>query len=208
VHLIFPKVYPITDTHLSGLSHTEQVRRLIKGGATLIQLRDKTASPGDFYRDAEAALKIARHHNVTVIINDRVDIALALRVEGIHLGQTDLPPDAARKLLGPKAFIGLSTHNLEQVHVAIKQPVDYIAFGPIYQTTTKEEPDPATGLTTLRLVRQIVGLPLVAIGGINQTNAPEVLYAGADSVATISSLLQEATSISENLREMLKSAHG
>jgi thiamine-phosphate pyrophosphorylase len=184
------------------------VRRLIEGGATLIQLRDKTTPPGDFYRDAEAALKIARHHNVTIIINDRVDIALALRVEGIHLGQTDLPPDAARKLLGPKAFIGLSTHNLEQVHVAIKQPVDYIAFGPIYQTTTKEEPDPATGLTTLRLVRQIVALPLVAIGGINQTNAPEVLYAGADSVATISSLLQPATSISENLREMLKSAQG
>src|SRR6266849_8754609 len=109
-----PRVYPITDTDLSGLSHAEQVDRLIAGGATLIQLRDKQAAPRDFYRQAEAALQIARKHNARLIINDRVDIALALRADGVHLGQTDMTAEAARRLLGERVIVGISTHNLAQ----------------------------------------------------------------------------------------------
>src|SRR6185436_10363544 len=108
--LMLPRVYPITDRSLSGLSHAEQVARLIDGGATFIQLREKHAPPDDFYADAMAALDHARSRNVKIIINDRVDIALSLKADGVHLGQKDLQPDEARKLVGPDAIIGYSTH--------------------------------------------------------------------------------------------------
>ena len=202
--LILPRVYPITDRRLSGLSHAEQVRRLILGGATLIQLRDKGASPRDFYRQAADALEIARQHNVKIIINDRVDLALALRADGVHLGQTDLPPEAARRLLGATAIIGFSTHDPAQALTATKLPVNYIAFGPIFATSTKENPDPVAGLTALQQARKATGrVALVAIGGINRTNAKAVLSAGADSLAMISDLLTPADSIDENMRKIL-----
>ena len=203
MRLIVPKVYPITDTRLSGLTHAEQVIQLIEGGATLVQLREKHAAPRDFYRETAAALKIARSHTVSLIINDRVDLALASQADGVHLGQTDLSPDAARKLLGPQAIIGFSTHNIEQVRFAIKEPIDYIAFGPIFETSTKERPDATTGLEALRAVRQLTVLPLVAIGGITPANAGSVIEAGADSVATISGLLQEPSSITKIFRQMV-----
>ena len=199
-----PRVYPITDTDLSGLSHGEQVERLIAGGATLIQLRDKRAAPRDFYRQAEAALKISRKHDVQLIINDRVDIALALRADGVHLGQSDLPVEAARHLLGDKSIIGISTHNLAQAELAATLPVDYVAFGPIFETATKEKPDPITGLESLRAVRAIVGsLPLVAIGGFTLANAPEAWQAGADAVSSIAALVSDPSRIAENLSQML-----
>ena len=202
--LDLPKVYPITDTQLSGLSHAEQVARLIEGGASLIQLRDKHAAPGDFYREAAAALQIAHAHNVRLIINDRVDIALALKADGVHLGQTDIPAAAARRLLGKEAIIGFSTHNAEQAKLATTLPVDYLAFGPIFQTLTKENHDPVTGLVALREFGAIKGsMPLVAIGGITLENARETLKAGADSVAVIAELLADPTRIAENLSRML-----
>ncbi len=202
--LILPRVYPITDRRLSGLSHAEQVRRLILGGATLIQLREKGASPRDFYRQAADALEIARQHNVKIIINDRVDLALALRADGVHLGQTDLPPEAARRLLGAAAIIGFSTHDPAQALTATKLPVNYIALGPIFATSTKENPDPVAGLTALQQARKATGrVPLVAIGGLNRTNAKAVLSAGADSLAMISDLLTPADAIEENMRKMM-----
>src|SRR5688572_3815519 len=137
-----PKLYPITDTRLTGLSHAEQVERLAAGGATLIQLRDKTASPRAFYEAALSAMKIARALNVRIIINDRVDVAAAVRADGVHLGQGDLPPDRARAVLSPGAIIGFSTHNLKQALEADSTSADYIAFGPVFQTSTKENPDP------------------------------------------------------------------
>ncbi|HJU56876.1 MAG TPA: thiamine phosphate synthase [Pyrinomonadaceae bacterium] len=188
IHL--PKIYPITDARLSGLSHAEQVRRLGAGGATLVQLREKHLSPREFYREAEEALRVARELGVRLIINDRADIAHALAADGVHLGQDDLPPAAARATLGECAVIGFSTHNEEQAREAIELPVDYLAIGPIFQTSSKENPDPVVGLEGLRRVRRIVGqIPLVAIGGIRPENAREVLRAGADSVAVISLLL-------------------
>jgi thiamine-phosphate pyrophosphorylase len=199
-----PRVYPITDTELSGLSHAEQVGRLIAGGATLIQLRDKHAAPRDFYRQAEAALQIAREHNVRLIINDRVDVALALGADGVHLGQTDMTVDAARRLLGQRVILGISTHNLAQAEMAANMPVDYVAFGPIFKTSTKENPDPIAGLDALRAVRTIAGaLPVVAIGGITLANTEEVWKAGADAVSSIAALVSEPSRIAENMRQML-----
>jgi thiamine-phosphate pyrophosphorylase len=204
VSLDLPKVYPITDTRLSGLSHAQQVARLIEGGASLIQLRDKDAAPQEFYREAAAALQIARDHNARLIINDRVDIALALRADGVHLGQTDLPVEAARRLLGKDAIIGFSTHNLRQAKSATAMPVDYIAFGPVFQTSTKENPGPVAGLSALREVRAVVGsMPLVAIGGITLASVVEVLRAGADALAMIGELLADPMKIEENTAKIL-----
>lgn len=159
----------------------------------------------DFYEAAKAALEIVRRRNVKIIINDRVDIALALEADGVHLGQDDLPPAQARKILGEKAIIGFSTHNLEQVAEAVRMPIDYLAIGPIYATTTKENPDAVVGIEGLKRVREIIGaFPLVAIGGINFENYLEVLEAGADSVAVISSLVAEPNKIAEKMRNFLR----
>ena len=184
------RVYPITDTQISGLSHAEQVSLLADGGATFVQLREKDLAPFDFYNEAKAALSVARKRGVTLIINDRVDIALAVGAAGVHLGQDDLPPEAARKLLGDDAVIGYSTHSVEQAIAAAVLPVDYIALGPIFETGTKANPDPVVGLEGLRAVRKAIGdVSLVAIGGITGANAAAVIDAGADSVAVISALL-------------------
>lgn len=199
-----PKLYPITDARLSGLSHAEQVARLSDGGATLIQLREKHLSPREFYQAAAEALEVARARKVRLIINDRVDIALALGADGVHLGQDDMPPEAARELLGEHAIIGFSTHTVRQAWEAARMPVDYIAIGPIFNTSSKENPDALVGLEELRCARQVVGfVPLVAIGGINSENAREVLTAGADSVAVISSLLKEPAKIERRVRELM-----
>ena len=203
----FPKIYPITDTRVSGLSHAQQVEQLIAGGATLIQLREKYASPRDFYEDAEKALAIARAHNVKIIINDRVDIAFTLGADGVHLGQDDLPPAEARKILGDDAIIGFSTHNLQQALEAAKLPIDYIAFGPVYDTTTKENPDKTVGLDGLKRVREAIGdFPLVAIGGINEGNIVQVLNSGADSTAIISDLFIPRGNIGQRMIDLLQTA--
>lgn len=193
----FPsKLYPITDVEISGLSHAEQVARLIAGGATLIQLRDKHSSPRQFFRDAEEALVVARSHGVQIIINDRVDIALALRADGVHLGQSDLTPDAARKLLGDTALIGFSVHSLEQAKAAARLPIDYLGIGPVFPTSTKHNPDPVIGVEGLRRAREAAGeIPLVAIGGITLDNASRVLDTGVNAIALISALLQNPTEI-------------
>lgn len=197
-----PLVYPITDVEIAGVSHAEQIVLLGDGGATLVQLREKKLPAFDFYHQAKAALALASERGLRVIINDRVDVALALQAPGVHLGQDDLPPDAARKLLGDGVIIGHSTHSVAQASAAAKLPVDYIAIGPIFETGTKVNPDPVIGLDGLRAVRQAIGnLPLVAIGGITEANAPAVIEAGADSVALISALLAGGpTAISNRYR--------
>jgi thiamine-phosphate pyrophosphorylase len=192
------RLYPITDVRISGLSQAEQVARFSAGGATLIQLREKYLSAREFYGDAEAALRVAHSRGARLIINDRVDIALALHADGVHLGQDDLSPSVARQLLGEVALIGLSTHNVEQAHAAANMPVDYIAIGPIFSTATKADPDPVVGLDGLRRVREVIGgLPLVAIGGITAQNASQVISAGADAVAVVSNLLTDPPRIQE-----------
>jgi len=199
-----PKIYPITDTRIAKLSHADQVEKLIEGGAKIIQLREKYASPKDFYEFAKEALKIARQHKVKIIINDRVDIALALKADGVHLGQDDLPPEHARKILGEKAIIGFSTHNLEQAVRGARLPIDYLAIGPVFATRTKENPENVVGIEGVKNVREAVGdFPLVAIGGITLENFREVLQSGADSVAVVSNLLLDADKIIEKMKQFL-----
>ncbi|HSU26587.1 MAG TPA: thiamine phosphate synthase, partial [Pyrinomonadaceae bacterium] len=198
-----PKIYPITDRRLSGLSHAEQVNRLIDGGAKLIQLREKRLSPKQFYREAVEAIEIARIAGAKIIINDRVDIALVTKADGVHLGQDDLPPEQARKLLGREAIIGFSTHSAEQFIHASRLSVDYIAAGPVFATSTKDKPDPTIGLAELRVISEAFrDIPLVAIGGITAENAQSALDAGADSVAVVSHLISDPEQISLRMKEL------
>ncbi|HXC69741.1 MAG TPA: thiamine phosphate synthase [Pyrinomonadaceae bacterium] len=197
-----PRVYPLTDVQLSGLSHAEQVRLLSLGGATLVQLREKQMAGLQFYEQARAAVAAG----VPLIINDRVDIALAVGAHGVHLGQDDMPPEAARRLLGDKAIIGYSTHSVEQAKKAVTQPIDYIAIGPIFTTSSKTNPSPTLGLEGLRAVREAVGnAQLVAIGGISHSTAHAVIEAGADSVAVISALLADPAQISHATQSLITS---
>jgi len=204
--MLLPRIYPITDTQISGLSHADQVRLLAEGGATFVQLREKNLPALDFYNEA----KSVSASGLTLIINDRVDVAMAVNAAGVHLGQDDVPPEAARKLLGDEAIIGYSTHNLAQARAAAKLPVDYIAIGPIFRTVTKANPDPEVGLDGLRAVRDAIGdIPLVAIGGITPANAADVINAGADSVALISALLSAGPeAIADRFRALLENLPG
>jgi len=203
--LKLPRLYPITDTHTSGLSHCEQVERLAAGGASLIQLREKRADARRFYDAALEVMTVASALNVRIVINDRVDIAIAVGSDGVHLGQEDLDPCAARKLLGEERIIGYSTHSLEQALEAASKPVDYIAIGPVFPTTSEENPDACVGLGLVSELRRRISLPLVAIGGINLENISSVLDAGADCAAVISDLLSTAD-ITERTRTLLKRA--
>ena len=186
VHL--PPLYPITDAKLSGLSHIDQVALLLEGGASLIQIRDKGSTPDELYRAAVACIAVARPRGARIIINDRADVALAADADGVHLGQDDLPAAEARVLLGPSRIVGVSTHSVAQAVRAAELAVDYVAIGPAFTTTTKENPDPVVGLDLIREVSRRIDKPLVAIGGITLEKAREVVKAGADSVAVISDL--------------------
>jgi thiamine-phosphate pyrophosphorylase len=160
----------------------------------------------DFYEQAKAALAVAERSGVRIIINDRVDVALAIGAHGVHLGQDDLPPEAARELLGAPAIVGYSTHNVDQALEAVKLPIDYLAIGPIFPTTSKPDTFPVIGLKGLRAVRRAIGdFPLVAIGGITHANARDAIEAGADSVALISALLADTNRITETTRSLIQS---
>ena len=203
---VVPPLYAITDIHLSGLSHAQQVAALCAGGATLIQLREKVLSPDEFYSQAAEAVRVGHSYNAKVLINDRVDIALAVDADGVHLGQEDLPPSAAKSLLGDQAIIGYSTHNAQQALAALEIPINYVAVGPIFSTKTKQHADPEVGLNLLREIKALVGnLPLVAIGGITIENAREVFNNGADSVATVSWLISNGAEIEKRTRQFVNS---
>jgi thiamine-phosphate pyrophosphorylase len=189
--LSLPRLYPITDVTLGGCSHAEQVEQMVQGGASLIQLRDKASSARDFYNSALEAVKVARRLGVLLIINDRVDIAITVGADGVHLGQDDLPPERVRSLIGPDRIIGFSTHSLEQATEADLLPIDYIAIGPVFETHTKENPDAVVGLELIREIKSRVSKPLVGIGGITLERAGLVIEAGANSVAVISDLYSD-----------------
>ena len=183
------RLYPLTDRVISGLPHDEQVYRLSERGVTLVQLREKILSAREFYMEAAAALRVARERGLKIIINDRADIALALKADGVHLGQDDMPAEAARRLLGTDAIIGISTHTIEQAQRAAESPIDYVAIGPIFPTTTKQSSHSPVGLDGLRLARKALGsMPLVAIGGISALSYEALIHAGADGMGLISAL--------------------
>jgi thiamine-phosphate pyrophosphorylase len=205
--MLLPKIYPITDTKISGISHIEQVKALLAGGARFIQIRDKNLSSRELFGAIEECQALAREYDATLIVNDRVDIAMAIGADGVHLGQDDLPPVEARKLLGPDAIIGVSTHSVEQAVEAIKLPVDYIAAGPIFRTGSKAGHDPEIGLGGLRKIRKAIGdFPLVAIGGIGLENCSDVHLTGADSTAMISALVSNSAAITRRMQKALELA--
>lgn len=183
----FPALYAVTADRPDA-SHVEQVRRLAAGGARLVQIRAKLAEGRALYEIVVAALAALRGTDTRLVVNDRVDVACAAGADGAHVGQDDLPASAARELLGPHRILGISTHTLEQARIASGLPVDYVAYGPIFRTTTKANPDPIVGLDGLMRVRAVVSTPLVAIGGITLERAADVIAAGADSVAVIGDL--------------------
>lgn len=205
--LTLPVVYPITDRKLSGLSHADQVLALADGGCRLVQIRIKDGTSSFFYDETFRSLEIARARGCRLIVNDRVDIAVAAGADGVHLGQNDLSPDKARELLGDQAVIGYSTHSIEQAVGAAGLPVDYLAIGPIFPTTTKQDPDPVVGLEGLRRVRDAVhGIPLVAIGGITRSNIADVIGAGANSAAVIGDLFARPVDIAASYAQLVAAA--
>ncbi len=170
---------------------TEEV---ISGGAGIVQLRDKISSAKDFFAEALKAKEVTNQYNIPLIINDRLDIALALDADGVHLGQNDLPFDVARSLIGENKILGVSVHNLEEFNFSLNCKPDYFGVGTIYPTQTKNKLQ-VMGPKILELLRPKTSLPLVAIGGITAENLEPVFRAGADGVAVISALLK-----SENVR--------
>src|SRR5579859_1054972 len=200
--LRLPRLYPIIDFSFFAANPdpvsaiARYAEELIGAGATLIQFRDKSepAQPRRFLSCARELRRITMER-ATLVINDRVDLCLAAGADGVHLGQDDLSPAAARKLFdamkdGKTRLIGYSTHNLDQVSEAGKLPIDYIAIGPVFATTSKARPDPLIGPEGVRAARRITQKPLVAIGGITRKNCRQVTEAGADAVAVISDLFE------------------
>jgi thiamine-phosphate pyrophosphorylase len=186
-----PRVYPILDTESlerCGVSVAAAAAALLDGGAGILQLRHKAHWSRAFYEAARTVARLCREAGAELIVNDRADFAMLLDA-GLHVGQEDLAPRDARKLLGSEAAIGYSSHNAAQLSAAGGEPVDYVAFGPIFSTASKLNPDVTVGVEELRRVRGLTEKPLVAIGGINLSNALEVLDAGADSVAVIAGML-------------------
>jgi thiamine-phosphate pyrophosphorylase len=187
--LVLPPLYAILDPEQTqGRAATNALRHLLAGGAAIVQLRVKTMAPRDFLELARFARAETRVHGCKLIINDRVDVALACDADGVHLGQDDLPLAAGRKLMGQK-IVGISTHDIEQARDAERNGADYIGFGPMFGTTTKNTGYAARGVEMLGKIRAAVKLPIVAIGGINEQNVTQVWQAGADSAAIISDIL-------------------
>jgi thiamine-phosphate pyrophosphorylase len=187
--LSLPPLYAILDPEQTkGRSPESVLRELLEGGVTILQLRVKTMAPREFFELARRVRSETKAHGCKLIVNDRVDIALACDADGVHLGQEDLPLAIGRKLTGQK-IVGISTHDIDQAKEAEQSGADYIGFGPMFGTTTKATGYSARGVEMLRQVRAAVKLPIVAIGGINEQNVRQVWQAGADSAAIISDIL-------------------
>lgn len=186
---MFPALYAILDASQAVGSDSSLARILADAGVGLIQIRDKKASSRNIYDASKSLVESLAHRGTRIIINDRPDIAAMIGAGGVHVGQEDLPVEAARKICGSSQWVGVSTHNLEQLREAHRTSADYIAVGPIFRTATKENPDPVVGLDLLRAARQITKKPLVAIGGITIESAESVFRAGADSVAVVQDLV-------------------
>jgi thiamine-phosphate pyrophosphorylase len=189
--MILPRVYPILDTESlerCGIALEAAAAAFLEGGAGILQIRRKGAWTRDFFEKARTVARLCRDNGTPLMVDDRADFALLLEA-GLHIGQDDLSPRDARKLIGPDATLGYSSHNMAQLVAAGGEPVDYVAIGPIFATSSKRNPDPVVGVDEIRRCRSLIEKPLVAIGGITLANAADVWDAGADSVAIIGGLL-------------------
>ena len=205
VSMKLPRVYPILDAETlerRGLSPEAVAAAWLEGGAGILQIRQKGHWGREFFDAAQRVARLCREAGADLIVNDRADFALLLGA-GLHVGQDDLAPRDARRLMGSDAAIGFSSHNAAQLVPAGGEPVDYVALGPIFATGSKANPDPVVGVDELARCRGLVEKPLVAIGGITLENAAAVWRAGADSVAVIGGLLPEQAT-AQSLRERME----
>ena len=206
--MAFPyRLCVITDEELSGLCHREVAEQALQGGAPMIQLRDKARNLRYLYEEAAAIQRLCLQHGALFIVNDRLDLALAVKADGVHLGQDDLPPHLARPLLRPGMILGISTHSVEEARAAQAAGADYIGFGPVFPTGTKTGTRPVVGLNGIRNVRKAVRVPVLAIGGITAERVPEILEAGAHGVAVISAIVGSGQ-IAEACRHFLSQLPG
>ena len=200
-----PRLYAILDAGCFSTSEEFIIcgEALAAGGCTLLQYRNKS---GNARMMLEQAYELKRRvgTSVKLIMNDRADLCLAADFDGVHVGQDDLSPDAVRRIIGPNLWLGISTHNPEQLQEADRTSADYLAIGPVFSTSSKDKPDPVVGLEGVRRARQLTRKPLVAIGGITRANAVSVIEAGADSVAVISDLLREPRKSAEEFFRILR----
>ena len=185
---MFPPLYAILDPSLTK-EPVSFARELAGAGVRLVQLRDKSSSARKVFDASRELIASLSPWGVRVVVNDRPDIAAMAGAAGVHVGQDDLPVEESRRICGPSHWVGVSTHNLEQLREADGTSADYIAVGPIFATSTKQNPDPVVGIEFLREARALTRKPLVAIGGITLESARDVFRAGADSVAVIRDLL-------------------
>jgi thiamine-phosphate pyrophosphorylase len=205
--LIECEVHLVTDRGLSkGRSTLEIVEAAVRGGVSVVQLREKDLETRDFYEEGLKIRDLLRSQGILFIVNDRIDLALALDADGVHVGQSDMPVEIARKILGPDKIIGLSVEEPSHINEPSAKYADYLGVSPIFVTSTKPELESGWGLDGLQKARSMTDLPLVAIGSINSENAGGVISAGADSVAVVSAIVsaddpqQAARSLVEKVR--------
>lgn len=190
------RLYLVTDRKLVGSKDFYQsIEQAILGGVTFLQLREKALSSREFFNTAKKVSEIAKHFNIPYVINDRLDIALAVDADGLHVGQEDLPVETARKILGPHKIIGVSASTVEEAVKAEKGGADYLGVGAIFATGTKDNAK-SVSIELLRQIKASVSIPVVAIGGINETNVKMVMNAGVDGVSVVSAILAK-----ENVRQ-------
>src|SRR6266567_1516466 len=200
-----PRVYPILDTESldrRDIALETAAAAFLEGGAGILQIRHKSHWSRAIFDSARTVARLCREAGAALIVNDRADFALLLEA-GLHIGQDDLSPRDARKLMGSDAVIGFSSHNVAQLCAAGGEPVDYVALGPVFRTVSKCNPDPVVGVEEVGRCRALLDKPLVAIGGITRENALDVMHAGADSVAVIAGLLPEPAT-AQSLRQRME----
>ncbi|HTZ96348.1 MAG TPA: thiamine phosphate synthase [Terriglobales bacterium] len=198
-------LYAILDTSCfaSNDDRLQAAEQLAAAGVTLLQYRNKSGNAREILEEARE-LKLRLGNSVKLIMNDRADLALMAEFDGVHVGQDDLSPERARKVIGPGLWLGVSTHNVVQVTEADKTSADYLAVGPVFTTSSKANPDPVIGLEGVRRARELTRKRLVAIGGITRANCRSVIEAGADAVAVISDLVREPKKSAEEFLRILR----
>lgn len=202
-------LYLVTDSGLAGSRTIEDiVFAAIQGGVDVVQYREKNGTTRRMMEEASKVLKICRANHVPLIVNDRVDVALAIDADGVHVGQDDMLAGDVRRLIGPQKILGVSVGNLAEMEQAVKDGADYVGASPIYATPTKPEADKPMGLEGLKKMAEICPLPIVAIGGINQTNLIDIIHAGAAGAAVISAIVtaEDIRLAAQRLKQEIKKA--
>jgi thiamine-phosphate pyrophosphorylase len=201
-------LYLITDrSFLNGRDLKKCIEDAIKGGVTLIQIREKDASTREFFEVAKEVKEVTSKYNVPLLINDRIDIAIAIDADGVHLGQSDMPISLARKILGKDKIIGISANTIKEALEAQNDGADYLGLGPVFFTGTKKDINEPIGVSGLREMTEAINIPSVAIGGINKENSESIMEAGVDGISVISAILgsEDIEKASKDLSVIVKS---